>query len=256
MGEGTAGNLTVNSRRVTLKDRGEITAATNAVDGGNITLNTNLLLLRNGGNISATAGQTQGAGNGGNITINARVIAAVPQENSDISANAFQGRGGSVTINSDGLFGIVAAIRSTPLSDITASSELGINGTVQITTPEVDESLGLVTLPTITENTPRLVSSSCAAFADQGGSKFTVTGRSGLPPSPDEFLTSDVVWTDTRLPDTTVQQHISKKHIASPSKAVEILPATGWVLNGNGDITLISNKSGANIGSIPTNCPK
>ncbi|GAB1543649.1 hypothetical protein NUACC21_63250 [Scytonema sp. NUACC21] len=75
--QGKAGNLTVNSPRISVKDRGEINAESFAADGGNITLNTDLLLLRRGGTVSATAGIDRGEGNGGNIAINALAIASL-----------------------------------------------------------------------------------------------------------------------------------------------------------------------------------
>ncbi|MDF5724536.1 MAG: hypothetical protein PUP91_29555 [Rhizonema sp. PD37] len=273
-GVGNAGDINISTRSLYLTNRGQLStsnAGSGAAGNINITTAQDIRLDNEGsiradtrggqGNISVRSGDfilsrnskitTNATGNnviGGNIKIDSDILAAVG--NSNISANSADSRGGQVTINTQGIF-------LSPDSAITATGASSfLNGNVQISASEVEASLGLVTLPTITENTPRLVSSSCAAFADQGGSKFTVTGRSGLPPSPDEFLTSDVVWTDARLPETIAQQHIAKKHIASQLKAVEILPATGWVLNSNGDITLVSNTSGANIGATPTSCPK
>ncbi len=256
LGEGQAGNLIVNSPRLSVADKGTINAESSATDGGNINLNTNLLLLRRGGNISATAGLAQGAGKGGNITINAPngFIIAVPSENSDITANAFAGSGGKIDITAQGIYGIEARPRQTSLSDITASSQSGVQGTIQFKTPDIDPSRGLVTLPTVTEVAPRLVSSSCAAFNEIAGrSSFTITGRGGLPQGPDEPLTTDVVWTDTRLPVTTVKQHQSKIHATKPKpQPIAIVPATGWVFNGKGEVTLISKAPFATPESIPT----
>ncbi|MBP5971801.1 filamentous hemagglutinin N-terminal domain-containing protein, partial [Brasilonema sp. CT11] len=102
---GPAGNIIVNTPRLTLDYQGTINAESNAVDGGNITLNSDLLLLRRNSSISATAGLAQGAGKGGNINLNSQFLVAVPQENSDIIANAFTGSGGKVTINTSGIYG-------------------------------------------------------------------------------------------------------------------------------------------------------
>ena len=102
-------------------------------------------------------------------------------------------------------------------------------------------------------NTPRLVSSTCAAFGKKG-SEFIVTGRGGLPPSPDDFLSGDVVWTDSRLTATTAQNQ-SRTSAAKPAKpkAIEIVPATGWVFNDKGEVTLISSASeGTALVSPPT----
>jgi filamentous hemagglutinin family protein len=260
LGEGQAGNIIVNSPRISVADKGTINAESSATDGGNINLNTNLLLLRRGGNISATAGLAQGAGKGGNITINAPngFIVAIPAENSDITANAFAGSGGRIDITAQGIFGIEPRPRQTDLSDITASSQSGVQGTIQINTPDVDPNRGLLQLPTGLVNTPGLVASNCNAFIGKKGSEFTITGRGGLPPSPDDFLSPDVVWTDTRLSATTAQQDKPKTSAAkSPSKpeAIAIVPATGWVFNNKGEVTLISSTPNATgLGYIPASC--
>jgi large exoprotein involved in heme utilization and adhesion len=250
LGEGQAGNIIVNSPRISVADRGTINAESSTTDGGNINLNTNLLLLRRGGNISATAGLAQGAGKGGNININASdgFIVAIPSENSDINANAFAGSGGRVGITARGIFGIERRSSQTDLSDITASSKTGVQGTIQIKTTDVDPNRGLLQLPTGLVSTPVLAASNCNAFIGKKGSEFTVTGRGGLPLSPDDFLSSDVVWTDTRLVATTAQQDKPKTPVAkSPSKpeAIVIVPATGWVFNDKGEVTLISNATNA-----------
>lgn len=259
-GEGQAGNIIVNSPRISVADRGTINAESSTTDGGNINLNTNLLLLRRGGNISATAGLAQGAGKGGNITINAPngFIVAIPTENSDITANAFAGSGGRIDITAQGIFGIKPRPRQTDLSDITASSQSGVQGTIEINTPDVDPNRGLLKLPTGLVSTPGLVASNCNAFIGKKGSEFTVTGRGGLPLSPDDFLSPDVLWSDTRLSATTAQQDKPKTPIAkSPSKpeAIAIVPATGWVFNNKGEVTLISSAPNATgLGYTPTTC--
>jgi large exoprotein involved in heme utilization and adhesion len=92
------------------------------------------------------------------------------------------------------------------------------------------------------------------------GSEFTLTRRGGLPPSPNQPLSTDVVWSDTRTSAITAQQQARKIPAAKPpSKAevVEIVPATGWVFDGKGQVTLISHASNANgLRSTPTSCPK
>ncbi|MGI8502595.1 MAG: hypothetical protein ACR2LR_15870, partial [Hassallia sp.] len=90
-----------------------------------------------------------------------------------------------------------------------------------------------------------------------GGSELTVTGHGGLPLSPDDFLSPDVVWTDTRLGATTAQQDKPKKPVAkSPSKpeAIAIVPATGWVFNNKGEVTLISSAPSASSSVSPPTC--
>jgi len=275
-GRGNGGNITISDGALSLSNSLISTETASSGNGGNIILNlSDYLLLRNGSLISTTAGTASSGGNGGNITINTPFVIAFPLENSDITANAFSGSGGRVSINATNLFNIAPLSRQDlekllgtsdptkldpqrlPTNDITAVSQQNadLSGTVQINTPDIDPTRGLVTLPTVTENTPKPISSSCAAFNElAGGSNFTITGRGGLPPSPDQPLTSDVVWTDTRLPTTTQHQH--KTHAAKPKpQPVAIVPATGWVFNGKGEVTLISRVSNATTVNTPTSCP-
>ncbi|MDF5725810.1 MAG: filamentous hemagglutinin N-terminal domain-containing protein [Rhizonema sp. PD37] len=250
LGTGTAGNLKVNARSIRLNN-GTLNANTPSnstnpnLEQATITLNSEDLILNNGSRITTNA-----TGNnviGGNIDIDTDVLATVQKSN--ISANSIDFRGGQVIINTQGLF-------RSPDTTITATGvNSQSNGTVQISNPEVDPSRGLVTLPTVTENTPKLISSSCGAFADVSGSNFTITGRGGLPPSPDDPLSSDVVWSDTRLPVTT-EQHQQKTHAVLPKpQQIAIIPATGWVSNDKGEVTLISSVSNPTSINTPTNCP-
>ncbi|MDF5714492.1 MAG: S-layer family protein [Rhizonema sp. NSF051] len=276
LGQGNAGDININTRSVKLDNQGAIAATTNSGDGGNINLTAaDYLLLRHNSSISTTAGTAQSSGNGGNITINtpSGFIVAIENENSDITANSFNGFGGKVQINTTGIFGItplslqdLKRLRpldldssQLPTNDITAISQQNpsLSGPVSINSVDIDPTHGLVTLPTVTENPPKLVSANCAAFDERsGGSQFTVTGRGGLPSNPDESLTSDVVWTDARLPVTTTLQAQHKTHAAKPKpKPVAIIPATGWVFNDKGEVTLISSVTNATSVSTPTGCP-
>jgi filamentous hemagglutinin family protein len=239
-----------------------IFASTTLSQGGNITVEgAKLVLLRHGAQISATANNN---GNGGNIMINAPngFIVAIPSENSDILASANEGSGGRIRIKAAGIYGLENRTKLPPdptISEINASSEFGKEGIVQINTPEVDPSRGLVALPTPEIDSSKLVTSQCGVFNEAEGNSFTVTGRGGLPPSPDEPLTTDVVWADTRLPITTTQQqHQHETHAAEPfskTKPVAIVPATGWIFNNKGEVILISAATSNTSASTPTSCP-
>ncbi|MEC4815789.1 MAG: S-layer family protein [Scytonema sp. PMC 1069.18] len=285
-GGGSAGNIQVITDSLRL-DHGNIVAQTESGNGGNITLSVkDLLVLRHQGQISATAGTDSASGNGGNITINAPngFIVSVPNENSDITANAFEGSGGNITITSSGNFNIQQRDREElerelqtndptqlntqrlPTNDITAFSQTDptLEGQINISTLDVDQKLSLVKLPTVLIDTLNIVDTGCNAIASTAnaeGSKFIVTGRGGLPPSPDQPLTTDVLWSDTRLAFVTPQQQGLKKtvhRLQSKSDIIEINPATGWVFDNQGNVTLIShapNTHGVNsLGKIPASC--
>ncbi len=93
-GSGEGGNIEIAGGSMILDQRAAISAETASSTGGNISLNlSDLLLLRRGSTISTTAGIAQGDGKGGNINLSAGFVVAVPNENSDMTANAFRGRG-------------------------------------------------------------------------------------------------------------------------------------------------------------------
>jgi large exoprotein involved in heme utilization and adhesion len=136
--------------------------------------------LRGGSGISSTVfgGVDTTAGN---ITIDPRFLIL---DESDILAQADQGTGGSIAIQAENI------LRS-PGSRIDASSRLGIDGTVVVSSPEVDLTGGLVELEVPLLDAASLLRERCAARRDIGASSFTGVGRGGLPPGPDQPLMSD-----------------------------------------------------------------
>ena len=183
-GISNGGTLRVNTNYIFLENGGTITAVTESGTGGNIELQArNLLLMRGNSEISATA---FGIGDGGNINITNPLLVAFPTEDSDISANSRDRRGGNITINSSAIIGTQFRNQNTSLSDITAfGRDASLSGTVQLNTPDVDPSSGLIELPVNLVDSTRLIAQGCPA---NRGNSFTVTGRGGLPPSPNELL--------------------------------------------------------------------
>jgi filamentous hemagglutinin family protein len=241
-GDFSAGNLTINADNITLDNQSSIEANTESGSQGNITLNTdNLLTLRRESQIQTNA---TGTATGGNITINADdgFIVAVPEENSDITANATQATGGRVFIDATNLYGIEPRERPTPESDITASSELGseFSGIVEINTLNVDPNRDLVQLPTQPIETE--IVQACAPGDTEEQSEFIITGRGGLPPSPEDLLDSDAIEVDwvTRPP----QNPNSPAEVSTNSIAPEpapIIEAQGWIVDENNEIVLIAH---------------
>ncbi|MBE9070841.1 filamentous hemagglutinin N-terminal domain-containing protein, partial [Leptolyngbya cf. ectocarpi LEGE 11479] len=141
LGTGDAGKIEISANNISLHNQAAILGETASGEGGNISLDIwDLLLLRLNSEISTTAGTAQSGGNGGNIIIDAPngFVFGVSTENSDIAANAFTGDGGSVNINAQAIFGLEFRPERTPLSDITASSEFGFDGIVNLSTLDVD----------------------------------------------------------------------------------------------------------------------
>jgi filamentous hemagglutinin family protein len=223
-GQGNGGSLFLSAENLTLDNGSAISAATASGEGGNITLQiSELLRLRQNSPISATAG---GTGNGGNITINTDFLVA--SDKSDITANAFQGRGGNISIAAQGIF-------LSPDSNITASSELGIEGVVEIDTPENDPSRGLVELPeTFVDPRQLIAQNACRQGAK---SEFLITGRGGLPSSPEQVQHSDEVEVGLVEPAVDAAVPVTPPPVAAVIE--EIVPARGWIRNDKGEVVLV-----------------
>ncbi|GAB1543110.1 hypothetical protein NUACC21_57840 [Scytonema sp. NUACC21] len=192
-GTGKAGNINLSAGSLVLDGGGKILAETASDDGGEISLQVrNMIQMRRGSLISATAGTVSGQGNGGNIDINTTFLVAVSSENSDIKADAFRGRGGNIKILAQSVFGTEFRLQETAWSDITASSTYGVSGVVEIKTPDVDPSRGLVDLPIQLADASSRIAQGCRANQGQGGGKFIVTGRGGLLPNPESILSADI----------------------------------------------------------------
>lgn len=238
-GLGQAGSIDIGASLIET-NRGEITATSEQAGGGDIALDTEFLLL---GEQSAIATSVlDSIGGGGDITIDASLIALT--DNSNIEANAVSGSGGNIQISTEGLF-------VSPDSDITASSQFGVDGVVETANPEQDD-LGVVELPeTITDPT-ELIAAGCPA---QEGNVFVVTGAGGLPENPTQTLRGETLWLDLRPPEPS---QVAQEEIPAPRPATTsgpIIEAQGWIANADGKIELVAQAQ-ENIRAWPaaTNC--
>ncbi|MBD2559719.1 MULTISPECIES: two-partner secretion domain-containing protein [Nostoc] len=201
IGTGDAGNIRIKANFLEVLGKGSAIASfTNAGNGGNITLDiADLLFLRDRGLISTTAGRAQAGGDGGNININSKFIVASPEENSDISANAYTGTGGRVQINSQGIFGIESRTKPTKKSDITASSEQGVSGAININAPDTSSLQNSFTElpPAIDTNT--LIANSCISRGTKRQeNSFTITGSGAITTNRPGVLVSNYTTGEVR----------------------------------------------------------
>ncbi|MEH2414214.1 S-layer family protein [Nostoc sp.] len=237
-GPGNAGDLQVNANSIFLDNQGAITASTVSGNGGNVRLNLlSSLLMRHHSLISATAA---GNGNGGNLSINAPVIVGL--ENSDIIANAVQGQGGNINISTQGLFGLKLGDRLTRENDITASSEFGINGTVDINNFGIDPNSGLVELPENITDPSQQITTGCAGGE---GSRFVATGRGGIPQNPTEEIGSGRTWSDIR--DISAYRKTGEVTAQIPLSPEVLVQATSWHRNAQGKIELVADKPSTQV---------
>ncbi|MCA1993719.1 MAG: hypothetical protein LDL41_16990, partial [Coleofasciculus sp. S288] len=247
--QGQAGNLSITSNTLSLL-QGSLRAETGTSGdrgGANITLDgLDVLLLSNESLISANALEDA---NGGNITVDSRyIIALTPRglQGSDIVANAVRGNGGRVNITARaGILGIEFRSIRTSENDITASSEFGFAGSVTITRPNIDPSRGLAQLPSDLVDATQLVDRSCSSAGENlADNRFIITGRGGLPPNPAETLGEEGLLEDLGSSAGMGNEKqgigsvapIASSHIPS----VQIIEARGWMKTADGQVMLVA----------------
>jgi large exoprotein involved in heme utilization and adhesion len=177
-GSGDAGSITVSAARLLMNNGAAISteAETSTANGGNITLHVrDFLYLVSSEITTSVKGET---GNGGNITIDPQLVIL---NHSSIKAEAIEGHGGDITITA-GEF-----IRSSD-SIVSATSQLGISGTIEINGPRVDVNGALVVLSSELRGRVAVLREACAARSDRPISSLVEAGRGGLPQDPEATL--------------------------------------------------------------------
>ncbi len=182
-GKGPAGNLLINSDSISLRNGGTITASTLTGTSGNIDIKSATVVMQQR---SLIATNSKGNDPGENININTNFL--VGTQDSVITANAVNASGGKVTITAKQILGLTYRDRLTPENDITASSEFGVNGTVEVKTIGVDLNSGLVALPVNIVDPSQNIAAGCNP---NQGSSFAITGRGGTPDHPSQQLIVD-----------------------------------------------------------------
>ncbi|PYQ06434.1 MAG: hypothetical protein DMF83_12335 [Acidobacteria bacterium] len=214
---GAGGNITIHTPQLTLTDHATISATstgTNTATAGSIALMlgdslrlqdsaiTTASTRADGGNVSITTTGSQfyllngkittsvqsGVGEGGNITIGApgHPVEFVILNGSEIRADAFGGPGGNINI--------FAGIFLTSNSILSASSALGLPGTIGIQAGVTDVSSSVGQLPESVLQAATLLRAACATrLAGGESSSLVVSGREGVPAEPGGALPSPLV---------------------------------------------------------------
>ncbi|MCC5616809.1 S-layer family protein [Nostoc sp. CHAB 5836] len=244
-GSGIAGSLLVEANSIYLDNKAKISADTKGGQG-NINLRSrDFLLLRRGSSITTNA---NGNATGGNVTINTNSLVAVPEENSDISANAEDSFGGRIIVNASGIFGTEFRLDPTPLSDITASSALGseFNGVVQLNISDVNPSQSLTALPTNIIDTSQLIANSCVARSKRPEEKFVITGNGGLPVMPDDpsiapYQTYQIPTVQSASISTPQENPTTSNKPYHSVKSAPLIEAQGWIYGSNAEVILTAS---------------
>jgi len=160
--------------------RSELTASA-AKDGGSIRLlGTGDRSIRDS-RLSAEAGQ-----DGGNITISKPGLLFMNR--GQLSANAVLGKGGYISVVADTFLPSIDSL-------ITASSEYGAQGVVEIESVETDIGGGLVILPDELKDRSVNLAERCALQLKGEVSSFFINGQGGLPVwSRENYLPETLYW--------------------------------------------------------------
>ncbi|MEM9486081.1 MAG: CHAT domain-containing protein, partial [Cyanobacteria bacterium P01_F01_bin.116] len=223
---GEAANITLDVQE-TLKLRNGSQISTNATgtaNGGNVSIaNPDAVLLRDESRISAE--NPGGTGNGGNVSIQTDFLVTAPEGLNQIIANADRGNGGNINIITNSLLG-------TEFREFSASSRFGVDGEVEIDSPNLDPARGTTELPTTLADASNQIANACA-IDRQGQAQFIATGRGGLPITPDRPPTGI-----SPLPDLGL---LVSKEIDKTDATLQ--EAQSWSIAANGNILLTTDNS-------------
>ncbi|MEG4279668.1 filamentous hemagglutinin N-terminal domain-containing protein [Microcoleus sp. MON1_C1] len=264
LGSARAGNINVKADSISLDNQSSIDGRTASGAGANINLEARDIQLRRGSRITTDASISEG----GNINIKSDILVTLPKENSDITANARSAKGGRVNINVPNVFGFRAVTREQvraslgltdaqfgalqvsptsliPTSDIAAISEssgAALQGTVTFRASGVHPAQGLVELPQNVVNPAALIAANPCIRGQ--ASEFTATGKGGVPPSPNDVLSSNSSQFNWVEPAVGASQQVEGQRASIEVRPTEIIPAQGWLIDEQGKVTLVAYNSG------------
>lgn len=256
-----AGNVTVTGEVIRLEDAAQVLANSTGQQG-NAILNAETLIMRRASRVTTNA---QGDFPGGNIRIDLdrgdrpSILAAI--ENSDVSANARISRGGRVQVQAS-ILGTEFRPALTPQSDITASSDLGatFSGEVELITPEIDPTSGLLQLSTTLVDAASLVGQDfCAQQRENSqheNSGFVVTGRGGLPERPGDLWDTvgdltpladplDAIAAPSSSPNLPPESHRPDPTPLVAEATPRLVEAEQWAIAADGQVRLVATPTGA-----------
>jgi large exoprotein involved in heme utilization and adhesion len=188
-GSGNAGNITINAGSQFLSQNGILSTEAQQASGGNIVIRAtdSIRLVNSQINTSVQGGPNT---SGGNITLDPAVVTL---QNSQIRAEAVQGQGGNINI-------IAGTFLADQTSLVSASSQFGLSGSVNIQSPLSNLSNTLAVLPQRPLQAQQLLTQRCAAQAQGRLSSLVIAGRDTLPTEPGGWLMSPLAFMATEVP--------------------------------------------------------
>jgi hypothetical protein len=178
---GDAGNITIQSGSTVVVHNSSITTEAKEASGGQITINAPEMVRLTNSEVSTSVKGVAGDSDGGNISIDPQFVIL---QNSQLVAQANAGAGGAINV-------IAGVFIADPNSLVSASSQSGPQGTVNIQSPVQNVGGELAALSQEFSSAAALLAQQCAARAADGKfSTFVVAAREGLPAEPGGFLAS------------------------------------------------------------------
>ncbi len=134
-----------------------------------------------------------------------------------------------------------SALRQTDKSDITASSEFGIDGNFTLDLQAVNPENGLIELPENLTDAADQISAGCPTDEE---ASFIISGRGGIPQNPGQVLLGEVVLQDLRdIPNNVKAPSQGSAINLSVNNHKKIVEATGWIVNKDGDIEFVADNN-------------
>jgi filamentous hemagglutinin family protein len=252
-GKSNAGDINLNVRGNLRSSGGTISATSTQLGGGDINIAADDIRLSNSSLISTSVKESTGGG--GNIRINSTVFLAI--QDSDILANAEAGPGGDIFIKSEAFLadifsrglaepvgrnpGDFARFRGNGRVDISADSRLGRGGAKIY--PDIEQIRAVAELPSDLVDPSELIDRRCTPAESAKKSSFTITGRGGLPPNPNNPLTNQEVWVDwINLEDRQARGNGTATDAHSTrSQPQQLVEAQGWIIGSDGKVILTAS---------------
>ena len=208
-GPANAGNIAINAGSQFLSQNASVTTESSQGSGGNIVVQaTDSIRLIN----SSISTSVQGGPDtsGGNITIDPTIMTL---QNSQILAQAVQGQGGNISI-------VAGTFLADPTSIVSASSQFGLSGAVNIQSPLSMLSGTLATLPQRPLQVQHLLQQRCAAQGNGQLSSLVVAGRDTLPYEPGGWLMSSLALLSENGPVSQPHPLTSDDLVPSPQTMI------------------------------------
>jgi len=177
-GSGNAGNIELTANNINLH-QARIDAFSKKARGGNLLIQASDFVHFIDSNVQVNAEGLNQNDSGGNIDISQPNFFIL--QNSPMNASAYGGNGGNITIAAKNF------VRSSD-SPLNVSSELSIPGQVK-TDFETELSDSFMALHPQLLDVTRLLNNRCAGFYKPNSSRFTITIRDTLSPTPENLRT-------------------------------------------------------------------